>query len=270
MKTSLKPQSKNHLTKLYDEASERAASYVRREYPHLVGVMVQGSVARRDVGPFSDIDLIGVTSHRKKPAQFSFFDGNIYIPVGFRSVAELEREFKDPKQFFWARGSAKTSTRILYDPKGVLRRIMFKGKHARPSHRILEETLWDEHHHIIEYSGKLRNGWDRNDEYLTRYAARIIAQHAENAVIALNDLSPISEGIVWHQVLRAKKRPKHLATDYPLSLGIRGTTDTSAVYRSAMRLCGETLRLIRDEFGKKAKHLRFKALLEEPLENHGL
>jgi predicted nucleotidyltransferase len=261
--------SQNQLKKRYDEASNRAASFVRHEYPHLAGVLVHGSVARGEPGPFSDIDLVAVTSWRKKPSAFSYFDGDIYIGVGFLSVAELEKEFTDPKTFFWARGSAK-ATRILYDPKGVLRRIMIRWKKAKPSHQILEKSLWDEYHNIIEYSGKLRNGWLNRDQYLTRYSARVIAQHVERAIIALNDISIISENFVWNQILRAEKRPKHLKTDFPLALGIKGTGDTLKVFRSGLRLCNETLRLIRSEFREKAKHMRFRGLLAEPLDKHGL
>jgi len=261
--------SQNQLKRRYDEAASRATSYVKREYPRLAGILVHGSVARGDPGPFSDIDLVAVTSQRKKPPEFSYFDGDIYVGVGFLSVAELEKEFTDPKTFFWARGSAK-ATRILYDPKGVLQRIMLRWKKTKPTHQILEKSLWDAYHNIIEYSGKLRNGWFKRDEYLTRYSARVIAQYVEIAMIALNELSIISENYAWHQVLSAKKRPKHLGADLPLALGIKGTQDTRMVYRSAIRLCIETLRLVRVDFGKKAKHVRFRALLAVPLEKHGL
>jgi predicted nucleotidyltransferase len=257
------------VSKRYNEAAGRAASFVRGECSHLVGIFVHGSLARGEPGPFSDIDLVAVTEHQKKPPEFSYFDGDIYVGVGFLSVTELEKEFTDPKTFFWARGSAK-ATRILYDPKGVLRRIMARWKKAKPSHQILEKSLWDQYHNIIEYSGKLKNGWLKRDEYLARYAARVIAQHVETAIIALNDLSIISENYLWLQILEAKKRPEHLRTDYPLALGIRGTRNTWKIYRSALRLCQETLRLIRDEFGTRAKNARFRSLLAEPLDNHGL
>jgi hypothetical protein len=189
--------------------------------------------------------------------------------VGFLSVAELKGEFSDPKAFFWARGSAE-ATRILYDPKGILRRIMLRWKNAEPSNRVLEKSLWDDYHNIIEYSGKLRNGWRKRDEFLTRYSARVIAEHVQRAIIALNDLSIASENYVWHQALRAIKKPQHFATDYPLALGIKGTRDTSRVHRSALRLCKETLRLIKDEFEENARHRLFRELLAEPLEKHGL
>ena len=253
----------------FDEAANRAASYVKREYPGVVGVLVHGSVARGEPGPFSDVELEAVTNRERKPSEFSYFDGDIYVGVGFLRVAELEKEFTDPKAFFWARGSAM-ATKVLYDPNGILREILARWKRARPSHQLLEKSLWDMYHNMIEYSGKLRNGWRRQDEYLTRYSARVIAQCAERALTVLNDVSIVSENYVWHQILRAAKRPRHLRTDYPTALGIKGTTDTGKVYRSALRLSQETLRLVRDEFGRRAKHRRFRALLAEPLEKHGL
>ncbi len=259
----------DELRRSFDAAASRAASYVRREYPSLVGVLVHGSVARGEPGPFSDIDLVAVTGRGKKPSQFSYFDGGIYVGVGFLRVAELEKEFNDPEEFFRVRGSAK-ATRLLYDPKNTLKRILARWRQAKPSRQVLETTLWDMYHNIIEYSGKLRNGWRSRDEYMTRYAARVIAQCAERAIIALNDISIISENYIWHQVLMAKKKPEHLETDYLIALGIRGTRETSKVYSSALRLCRETLRLVRKEYGPKAKHRRFRKLLAEPLDKHGL
>lgn len=262
--------TQNQLRRRYDATARRAASILEREHPDLVGILVHGSVARGEPGPHSDIDMLGVTDPKKrKPSEYSFFDGDVYVGVGFLSVAELEKEFKHPKKFFWARGSAE-ATRLLYDPKGVLRRIMLRWKKAKPSHQILQKTLWDAYHNIIEYSGKLRNGWLKHDEYLTRYSARVLAAHVERAIIALNDLSIISENTVWHQILKADKRPRHIRSDYPIARAMIATRDLSKVYRAAMRLCGETLRLIRKEFGRRAKHPRFIALLAEPLENHGL
>ena len=256
------------LKRRYDEIARRAASYLRQEYPGLLGILVHGSVARGEPGPFSDIDMVAVTN-RRKPSPFSYFDEGIYVGVDFQSLRHLQDEFTSPVEFFWARGSA-SDTRILYDPRGILHKIVARWGRARPSHQVLETSLWDAYHNIIEYSGKLRNGWVKHDEYLTRYSARVIAQHVGRALIALNHISVVSENYVWHQILKAKRRPRHFGIDFPLALGIRGTLDTGKVYRAGLRLCGEALRLIREEFGEKAKHYRFRALLREPLENHGL
>ena len=267
--TSLEGLTRNELTRLFDETAERAASFVRREYPSVIGVLIHGSVARGEPGPFSDIDMLAVTTRGKRPSSFSYFDGDVHVGVGFLRIAELEKEFTDPKAFFWARGSA-LATRVLYDPKGIIRRILTRWRSAKPPHQVLEKSLWETYYYLIEYSGKMRNGWRKKDDYMTRHSARIIAQCVERALIALNDLSIISENYAWHQVMKADKTPRHLRTDYPLALGIEGTRDTAKVYRSAMRVCKETLRLIRKEFEAKAKHKRFRELLAEPLEKHGL
>ena len=267
--SSLAGITPSELNQVFDEATRRAVALVRREHPNVIGVMVHGSVARGEPGPFSDIDLVAVTGRGRKPSEFSYFDGDIYVGVGFLQVRDLEREFSDPKAFFWARGSAKATT-VLYDPQGVLKRILARWKLEKPSQQILEKSLWDMYHNIIEYSGKLRNGWRNRDKYMTRYAAQVIAQHVERGIIVLNSISIISENYVWHQVLKAKNRPSHLGIDYPIARGIRATKETSKIYRSTMRLCSETLRLIRDELREKARHKRFRALLAEPLEKHGL
>ena len=267
--TPLESLTRNELKRLFDETAKRAASFVKREYPSVIGVLVHGSVARGEPGPFSDIDMLAVINRGKKPSEFSYFDGDIHVGIGFLKIAELEKEFTDPKAFFWARGSA-LATKVLYDPKGIIRRVLLRWKGVKPPHKVVEKSLWDSYYYMIEYSGKMRNGWRKQDDYMTRHSARIIAHCVERTLIVLNDISIISENYLWHQVLKAGKRPRHLRTDYPLALGIQGTSDTSKVYRSALRLCRETLRMIRVEFGEKAKQPRFRTLLGEPLEKHGL
>ena len=260
---------KSDAMKRYGDAVGHAVSLVRGEFPNLVGIQVHGSVARGDPGPFSDIDLLGVYDHGKKPHDFSYFDRGIYVGVGFLTVAALRKEFSDAKSFFWARGSAET-TRILYDPKGVLKRLVGRLKGAEPSRGLVENSLWEAYHNIVEYSGKLRNGWVGRDEYLTRYSASIIAVHVERALVALNDISIISENYLWRQILKAKKKPEHLGIDYPLARGLKGAQDSSRSFRAALRLCKETLRLIKAQSGRIARNRKFRELLDEELEEHGL
>src|SRR5437762_3773716 len=119
--TALESLTRIELKRLFDETAKRAASFVRREYPSVIGVLVHGSVARGEPGPFSDIDMLAVIRSGKKPSDFSYFDGDIHVGIGFLKIAELEKEFTDPKAFFWARGSA-LATKVLYDPKGIIRR----------------------------------------------------------------------------------------------------------------------------------------------------
>ena len=123
--TALENLTRHELKQLFDETARHAASFVKREYPNVIGVLVHGSVARGEPGPFSDIDMLAVTNRGRKPSEFSYFDGDIHVGVGFVRIADLEKEFIDPKAFFWARGSA-LATRVLYDPKGIVRRILLR------------------------------------------------------------------------------------------------------------------------------------------------
>jgi len=70
----------------------------------------------------------------------------------------LERGFTDPKAFFWARCSA-LATKVLYDPKGIIRRILTRCRRVKPPHQVLEKSLWERYYYLIEFSGKMRNGW---------------------------------------------------------------------------------------------------------------
>jgi hypothetical protein len=191
------------------------------------------------------------------------------LELDFLELLNWKRSSWIRRPSFGRRGSA-LATKILYDPKRIIRRILTHWRSAKPPYQVLEKSLWDAYYYLIEYSGKMRNGWRKQDDYMTRHSARIIAQCVERALIVLNDLSIISENYAWHQVMKVDKKPRHLRTDYPLALGIEGTRDTSKVYRSGLRLCKETLRLIKEEFEAKAKHKRFRELLAEPLEKHGL
>ena len=94
--------------------------------------------------------------------------------------------------------------------------------------------------------------------------------HVERALVALNDISITSENYLWHQILRAKKKPKHLGIDYPLARGLKGTQDSSSIFRAALRLCKETLRLIKAESVGIARSRKFRELLGEELEELGL
>jgi len=64
-------------------------------------------------------------------------------------------------------------------------------------------------------------------------------------VVALNDLSPVSEKQAWH------------TRDYPVALGIKGTKQTRHVYIAGLRRGLETLELVAEEFGRKTSRRAF-------------
>ena len=199
--------STSELRRRFDAAADRAVRRILRKYSNILGIIVDGSVGRGSPSPHSDVDLLAITKSRRRPDPFSYFDENIYIGIGFLTLKQYSDQAKRLRQFYWARGGA-LSARILYDPKKVVAKILRTNRNAKTTSAIVEDVLGEAYHNIVEYIGKLQNGWLVKDEFLTRYAARVIAQHCQEALIALNDISPMSENFVWHQVLgRGKSRP---------------------------------------------------------------
>jgi hypothetical protein len=266
-KIDLTSLSSRDLRKHFDAVASRAAKRVLAQHPQTLAIGVNGSVARGQPNVYSDIDLFAIMPPGKRPARLSYLDSGCYVIVYFLGL----RKDASPQgiDFFWARGGA-LSTRILYDPRHILTRQIKFRKSSRPSKDSLESILLDSYSNTIEYAGKLRNGWRDRDEYLTRYAARIIAERSQNAVIALNNISPMSENLVWHQTMRARKKPRHFKTDYPIAYGLVGTNRTQSVFSSGLRLARETLELIRKESTDTLTQRNFRALLAQPLETLGL
>ncbi len=160
------------MKKRFEDVVGRAASKVLRDCPNAMGIVVHGSVVRGTAKPYSDVDLHVVLRRGRKPSEYSYFDQGIYVGVGFDTVKELrvcerlQRLLLDPR----------TGCIILdiHDPSGTVRKLLRSQISLRPPHRILEETMWEVYHNIIEYAGKLRNAHQAKDAYLMRYAAHII------------------------------------------------------------------------------------------------
>jgi hypothetical protein len=231
--------------------------------------MVNGSVGRGEPLPYSDVDIMVVTKGGRTPGWFSYFDGGIHVAIGFVTLKEFKEPIDNRREFFWIRGGAR-SAKVLYDPHGTLDRVIHEKRMAKATPRVVETIAWHAHRDIVEYVGKLRNGWLLGDEYLTRYAARIVAEKAQEVVLALNDISPPSENAVWHQVMRARKRPTHFSLDYPVSLGIKGKASARRVFLSALRLARETVGLIKKEYSGTARNKRFLTFMDESSEDSGL
>ncbi len=264
MKTNPEARSSGrNLKARFEAVTQRAARRILKNYTRILAIAVDGSVGRRRPLPYSDIDMYAIVAPERKLDPLYYFDNGCYVAIWF--IPTRKKTGEKGIHFYYARGGSFTA-RPLYDPRGILKRHIRMRKNSTPTAELVESILWDAYTNIIEYAGKLRNGRLIRDEYLTRYAARIISQKSENAIIALNDISPMSENVVWHLVMRAKNRPEHFAKDYPVALGLKGTAETKRVFSSALRLAQESLRFIRESYVGKARHRNFRALLNEPLE----
>jgi len=259
---SRKPRTTNNrLRKRFNAVAQRAARLIEGEYPRVIGVVVDGSVGRGEPLPHSDVDVLAIVESGKTPRWFSYLDGGIHVSIGFLTAKQYETPQQNPQRFFWARGSAH-SARILYDCKGVMEDLVRKRQTAKVTPDIVEGIAWKSCRDIVEYLGKLRNGRILRDEYLIRYAAMAVADNAQEVVIALNDLSPLTENAVWYQVADAVKKPRHFSVDFPISRGLKGGATSSRVVSSAERLGQETLDLLDRELTTIARNRRFRAFLK--------
>jgi len=181
----MKRQSRNsqewnrQLPRRFDAIVRRATGQIVAGYPRTLAIVVDGSVGRGDYGPYSDVDILAITKPGPTPKWFSYFDVGIFVTVGFPTVKRYRNPNERDEGFYWACGQVK-APRILYDRNRILPRILRSRRHAKPPQRVVESTLHGAYISIIEYAGKLRNGWLRRDEYLVRYAAHVIAQRMES------------------------------------------------------------------------------------------
>src|SRR5712692_8010332 len=246
-------QKRSMLKPRFELIVRQARSKILKRYPNILAIILSGSVSREQQLPNSDVDLLAITGGSHIPRPMVYYDQGNLVGIFFVSLRRFKEWDKDPKEFFWARGEALTA-KVLYDTSGIVQKILRKRRTLKPSRRITEEIIYDSCFNILEYLGKLRNGSLVRDQYLTRYAARVVAQYAEKTLIALNDISPVSENEIWHQVRKARIKPSHLIPDYPIALGIKGTRLTRRVSLSALRLGRETIELVRNILEREAKN----------------
>ncbi len=256
------------MLKKYDKVLQRAKAMILAKFPNALGIVVNGSVRRGEPMPYCDIDIVAIMRGGRLPKDLCYFDDGIYVAIGACSFKRL-KSFGDAGNFYWARGEF-SSGKIIHDPTQAIRNAIKSRNAMKATRRIVEQNLWESYRETIEYVGKLRNGELLNDEYLIRYAARIIAEKVQRAIVALNDITLVSENAMFARVMSARKKPKHFFTDFPLSMGIRGAANPKLVYGSALRLARETLRWIQRELEGKKVCGNFRKLLGEPLDDHGL
>lgn len=215
------------LKQSFELAIRRAKSKILKRYRNILSIILSGSVSRGQQLPDSDVDVLAIIRDSHIPKPIVYYDRQILVGIFFVSLKRFQEWDKDPKEFFWARGEALTG-KILHDPSGIVQKTLRKRRTLKPPRRITDEIIYDSCFNILEYLGKLRNGSLVGDEYLTRYAARVVAQYAEKILVALNDISPVSENKIWHQVMKARIKPSHLIPDYPIALGNQGNKTNTA------------------------------------------
>ena len=166
------------------ELAKTLAGQLRtREGRNLVAVGVYGSVARGEDRPHSDVDVL-VVLRRKRAAIRHFVRDGILITILQQTPQEARAEVTGSRGDLNAALGGWRSLRPLYDPSGLLRKLM---KRARdPTEAQFREAARQALIETYEDLGKVRNAVDVGDEQEAREMAVWYAGAAAGALLDLH------------------------------------------------------------------------------------
>ncbi|MHA2027495.1 MAG: nucleotidyltransferase domain-containing protein [Candidatus Thorarchaeota archaeon] len=120
---------------LQEEIAEEVVEELKKD-PSVVGIEIAGSLARGDIRPDSDIDF-GVISERIETHQFTEeYRRGIKIDMSFEPLGILLQSVETHPFLLYT----TLMSRIVYDPKGILRQM-----HDRL------ENYFENHPEIVEF-----------------------------------------------------------------------------------------------------------------------
>jgi hypothetical protein len=168
---------------------------LRAAEPGALAVVLQGSVAQGDPGPFSDVDLRIVTAgppRRRDRAYLQDDHGRlVHYSVGSRPLAELVGAAADPELWPWLVAHYAT-VKPLWDPGDVVGLLRRAVEANRPPPRPYLDGLFLELESMVEEVAKLRNAEVAGDYVLAAHAAQAAADHAWKVLQRCTDPRPLA------------------------------------------------------------------------------
>lgn len=255
------------MQKKYKLAIDKTINYVLLKDPKPFAIILHGSVARGDNGPYSDVDITAIiedgicSKEESLSLRFSkFFDG-IFVTVGYFRMCDFVTAFgtRDPWEVLWKKVYINPSIAI-YDPYSVWEEI----KNAcviEVTPQIKSDIYYTFLSGAIVYLGKLKNATIKMDKINIYDSACTIAHNIAYIILALNDLYPVSWKMIYNQISSAEVRPEHFHIDYPVAAGyVRQNITPNDVVNAGYRLVEECQKLIKNELGKGKDHEYLKEL----------
>lgn len=226
-----------------DEFISTWVERLRTEIPGAAAILLKGSYARREPGPFSDIDfdvLVHGESHENYLAWFVEHNSRlVHISVAVNNLASWSCAAGDSEP--WAFGlPVHETTRLLWAADQALREKLDRSARVHPPG---DPELED----FIEAFGKIRNAMDRNDDLALRLAAQTLGGLCPSL---LRPINPAVHPSHHHDALLAALEfpiaPDGYCDDLLLCLGLSGTTTTMRdIHDAARRLTHRTVSLVR-------------------------
>ena len=256
---------------LDDDLVHEWVARLRAEVPEAVAIILKGSYACGDAGPYSDLDLDVLVDPGPRDDYLAWFVERggrlVHVSVAVQDIEGWLAEAEEPQG--WAfRLPAHETTCLLWARDSTLWDRLDRPARVHPAG---EAELED----AVESFAKVRNALRRGDELALRLAAQVLAQLCPSLLRPLNPpVAPAHRHAALLAALAFPVAPPHYREDLLLCLGLSGQGGTMAqVHDAARRLLLGILRLLRDHPEAVRPHLPpdlYGYLLDGTLERYTL
>ncbi|MBA2470147.1 MAG: hypothetical protein H0V37_12145 [Chloroflexia bacterium] len=230
---------------MIDEAFiERWVERLRREIPGAVAVMLKGSHARGNAGPWSDLDFdVLVFGDEITDPYLTWIVENgsgrlVHVSVAVETVEDWLAGFREVASWSFGFPSSEV-TRLTWLGRPSLRAELDRPGHKHPGG---EPELED----FIEELGKARNARLRGDEVALRLAVQEIAELCPSLLAPLNEVAPPgTRPGALKAALALTVAPEGYRDDMLFCLGLSGRGSTAdEILAAGERLVFGTLALL--------------------------
>lgn len=216
-----------------------------QEIPEAAAILLKGSYARGEPGPFSDVDFDVLVDPGPGSDYVMYLVEHdsgqlIHVSVATHSVATWLDEAHEPEPWTFGLPAFET-TRLLWARNEVWRsRLDRPAREHPPGVPELED--------FVEAFGKVKNASIRRDELALRLAAQTLAGLCPSLLRAMNpDVSPTHHDYALQAVLTFPVAPEGYRNDLLHCLGLSGQASTSQeIYAAAQRVTEGTISLLRE------------------------
>ena len=214
---------------------------LRDEEPAALAVFLQGSFARGDQGPYSDVDLRVVTAGQPRVRDRGYLveqEGRlVQYSVGSRPLAELLEAIGNAEVWPWLLPHYRAA-RPLWDPHGTLELLRAAAEASRPGPRPYVGGLFLELEAMVEEAAKVRNAEVAGDYLRAARAAWETADQAWRVLLRCTDPWPLaSQGEGIERMLRLGEAIPGYRENLALCLGLTSEArPIAALSRAALDL----------------------------------
>jgi predicted nucleotidyltransferase len=217
---------------------------LRRDIPNVAAILLKGSHARGEAGPFSDVDIDVLVDREPFEDYLAWFedadDGRLrHISAAVQDIGGWMAETREPVEWAYGLPAAET-TRLLWARDDFLRRQLdLPARKHPPEPPELED--------FVEAWGKIRNAMHADDDRGLRLAAQSLARYCVQNLRLLNPpVRPSHRREAIRMILAFNVAPECYREDLAMCLGLSGDATTMTdIFLAARRLTFGTIALMR-------------------------